>query len=194
MQFGGCSSRGRCARGARGGAAAALFSPATPARAPLGKRGLAASPARPPLAPPPSRGAPGLGGGRAVRASPLGPGPTRARRAAPGPSQTRPRRAGGRTGPSPATTPPSSSAPGTAQPLPPPIRGDGRAAAESYFGTGWEDVTAETRAAPGTGAGAGRPSFWAPGGRADGEASGRPTLSAPGSQGRGKGNGLLPAP
>lgn len=50
---------------------------------------------------------------------------------------------------------PAPSRPRRLPPHAPALRGVGRAAADSYFGAGRVDVTAETRAAPGTGAGGG---------------------------------------
>lgn len=202
MQFRHPTSRGRCGRGAQGGAAAALFSPATPAGARLRRRGLPVSPAGPP--PRPAFRPPPAEQGRwppcrdLARASPLGPGPTRARRAEPWlladlPAWCR-REEGARRPASPARAACPPPAPGAALPLPPPCRGVGRAAADSYFGAGWGDVTAETRAAPGTGAGAGG------GGRVSGHlAAGRMgrAAAAPSPRaefpGEGKGSGLLPA-
>lgn len=75
-----------------------------------------------------------------------------------------------------ASPPPTPSRPRPVLPRPPPLGGVGRAAADSHFGAEWGDVTGETRAAPGTGAGAGgggRVSGHLAAGRG-GEGSGRP--------------------
>lgn len=122
------------------------FLPNNTARAPPGRRGLAAFPAGPPLAPP--RRQPRCYG--LSRASPRGPG--KPARQAGRPLSDPPAPRGRKEGRLPPLFP---LAPGAALLLPPPLRGVGRAAADLYFGAGWRDVTAETRAAPGTGAGGG---------------------------------------
>lgn len=204
MPLRGCTSRGRSARGARGGAAATLFSPATPARAPLVKRALAASPAGPPPPRPPPAERPA--GAAAVLPRPrprlaLWAGADWGAAGEVRPLQTLPAPRGrGATQrsapPAGVTSPPlTPSRPRPALPRPPPLGGVGRAAADSYFGAGWEDVTGETRAAPGTGAGAGgggRVSGHLAAGRG-GEGSGRPLPQRRVPRGGGRKMGSSPA-
>lgn len=201
------TSRGRSARGSSGRGRGGAFLPSnTRPRAarearPRGFPG-GASPAPPPAPPPALSGQ--LGRRPRCRglahASPCGPGPTRARRAGSGPCRRAPRRAGGGR-PSARPRPPGS----PPLPLPPPAPAPPSPGPRLLAGLagqrltyvlwsrmGRRDRRDEGRAGNRGGGGRGRPSFWAPGGRARWGGQRPPPPPAAGSQGRGKGNGLLP--